>query len=302
MNINLHHLLLFYYVVKAEGISAAVRIIPYGIQQPAVSQQIIQMEDEFGVRLFNRRPFSLTPAGERLYRFISPFFEGLEPCLASLKETSRTLVRLGCPAVISAHYLPELVALLLERYPNIQPNVVELEGTSIYGALLNREIDIAITMAALPRSKAIETKKLLTIPLCMVLPEDHLFLKEGFWPKSDFAKVKWIALQEQTGATRDLREGLSQFGISPEFVASTNSVEAVLNYVSMGLGIALMARPPKYLLTPKRLKALPVVDIFGQADLRIAWCRNLKIDDKIIKYVLATACKLTEKYKAEFSS
>lgn len=230
MNINLHHLQLFYYVVKAGGVSAAVKIIPYGIQQPAVSQQIIQLEDELGVRLFNRRPFSLTPAGERLYRFISPFFDGLEPWLTSLKETSGILLRFGCPAVISANYLPELIALLLERYPNIQPNVVELEGTSIYGALLNHEIDIAVTMAELPRSKAIESKKLLTIPLCLVLPEGHSFLKEGFWPKSDFAKVKWIALQEQTGATRDLREGLSQFGVTPEFVASTNSVEAVLYF------------------------------------------------------------------------
>ena len=37
---NVHHLELFYYVARHGGISAAVRYIPYGIQQPAVSGQM----------------------------------------------------------------------------------------------------------------------------------------------------------------------------------------------------------------------------------------------------------------------
>lgn len=45
---NVHHLELFYYVAKHGGISAAVRGIPYGIQQPAVSAQMRALEDEVG--------------------------------------------------------------------------------------------------------------------------------------------------------------------------------------------------------------------------------------------------------------
>ena len=60
---NLHHIELFYYVAKYGGITPAVRKMPYGIQQPAVSGQMLQLEAELGVKLFNRRPFALTPAG-----------------------------------------------------------------------------------------------------------------------------------------------------------------------------------------------------------------------------------------------
>ena len=60
---NIHHLELFYYVARFGGISEAVRNIPYGIQQPAVSGQILQLEEFLGVTLFQRRPFELTPAG-----------------------------------------------------------------------------------------------------------------------------------------------------------------------------------------------------------------------------------------------
>ena len=44
---NIHHLELFYYVAKHGGIMEAVRQIPYGIQQPAVSSQIAQLEERF---------------------------------------------------------------------------------------------------------------------------------------------------------------------------------------------------------------------------------------------------------------
>src|SRR5882757_1812336 len=75
---NIHHLELFYYVARHGGISEAVRNIPYGIQQPAVSGQIAQLEEFLGTTLFHRRPFSLTPPGEKLYRFIEPFFTGID--------------------------------------------------------------------------------------------------------------------------------------------------------------------------------------------------------------------------------
>ena len=49
---NVHHLELFYYVARHGGIMPAVRNIPYGIQQPAVSSQIAQLEEFLGVTLF----------------------------------------------------------------------------------------------------------------------------------------------------------------------------------------------------------------------------------------------------------
>ena len=45
---NIHHLELFYYVARHGGITEAVRNIPYGIQQPAVSGQLIQLEEFLG--------------------------------------------------------------------------------------------------------------------------------------------------------------------------------------------------------------------------------------------------------------
>ena len=76
---NIHHLELFYYVAKHGGIAAAVRNMPYGIQQPAVSGQIARLEEALGAKLFNRRPFSLLPAGVELFELVKPCYTTMFP-------------------------------------------------------------------------------------------------------------------------------------------------------------------------------------------------------------------------------
>jgi len=90
---NVHHLELFYYVAKHGGIMPAVRNIPYGIQQPAVSAQVAQLEEFLGVTLFRRRPFALTPEGEKLHKLSSRFFRTLIKSPANFRAGRR-----GMPA------------------------------------------------------------------------------------------------------------------------------------------------------------------------------------------------------------
>jgi DNA-binding transcriptional LysR family regulator len=65
---NIHYLELFYHVAKNGGISPAVCKMPYGIQQPAVSAQILRLEEDLNTVLFQRRPFRLTTAANEPFR------------------------------------------------------------------------------------------------------------------------------------------------------------------------------------------------------------------------------------------
>ena len=298
MNVNLHHLRLFHYVADAKGISAAVKLIPYGIQQPAISQQLLQLEDELGVKLFERRPFALTAAGERLYRFTAKAFNDLEATLQSLKDDVGIRLRIACPAVISVNFLPEIVSDLLNEYPFVRPNIIEIEGNAVFPALLDKNIDVAISMADLPRSKQIVVTKIISLPLALIVPEDHKFIKDGFWPKSDFASEKWIAVQEETGGVDDLKRGLSNLGIVPEFSASTNSIEAAFNYISMGIGIALMALPPLSMLESRKLKAIPLPEVFGTLDIKVLRLRNNSLEKPVIDQFIATTKQIGDSLTA----
>ena len=143
---NLHHLELFYYVAKYGGITPAVRKMPYGIQQPAVSGQMLQLEKELGVKLFNRRPFALTHAGNELFSFLSPFFSELPNIAEQLMGEESYHLRLAASGTILSNHLPEVLDKLKKDYPNLRLSMTELIASETAENLLaNQEIDIAIT-------------------------------------------------------------------------------------------------------------------------------------------------------------
>src|SRR5256884_5807006 len=97
---NIHHLELFYFVAKHGGIAAAVRNIPYGIQQPAVSGQIAKLEESLGTKLFQRRPFALSPSGLELFEFIKPFFANIKTVGENLRQNRSPQLAMTAPSSV----------------------------------------------------------------------------------------------------------------------------------------------------------------------------------------------------------
>src|SRR6516162_9292073 len=122
---NIHHLELFYYVARHGGITEAVRNIPYGIQQPAVSGQVAQLEEYLGVVLFQRRPFALTAAGERLFKFIQPFFSNLDNIASELQGGETRQIRIGASTIVLRDHLPALFRSVRAKYPRLKISLRE---------------------------------------------------------------------------------------------------------------------------------------------------------------------------------
>jgi DNA-binding transcriptional LysR family regulator len=113
---NVHHLELFYFVAKHGGIAAAVRNIPYGIQQPAVSGQIAKLEESLGTKLFHRRPFALSPAGVELFEFIKPFFHNIDIVAERLRRNSSPQLRIAAPSIVLHDYLPQILQRVRDKF------------------------------------------------------------------------------------------------------------------------------------------------------------------------------------------
>ena|SRR5436190_2750203 len=93
--LNLHYLELFYYVAKAGGISLADTVMPYTVQQPSLSRQLKELEAQAGTVLFERRPFRLSPAGEKLFAVVDQFFKELDGVREVLRAGVLELVRIA---------------------------------------------------------------------------------------------------------------------------------------------------------------------------------------------------------------
>lgn len=241
---NIHHLELFYYVARHGGVSAAARHIPYGIQQPAISAQVIQLEDSLGTPLFHRRPFRLTPAGEQLFRFIEPFFGGLDEMGRKIRGSLQERLRIGAPEAIQHEYLPELLQRLRRRFAGIHFTLFSGGLMEIEARLLAQDIDLGIAPLEGKRPAGIQCQVLIELPMVLLVPK-HSSLRsaDALW-KLDRITEPLIALPPDEPTCRCFQQELQRRKLEwfPEL--ELNSLDLVARYVAEGFGLGLVILPP----------------------------------------------------------
>ncbi len=166
---NVHHLELFYYVAKHGGISAAARKMPYGIQQPAISEQLIQLEEHLGTTLFQRRPFQLSPEGAELFAFIEPFFGGLADAEGRLRRSGFQRLRIGAGKTVLKHHLPALLARLREKHPGVSLKLREAVEPTLFAELQSGDLDLIITAHQRVSEPGVTIEPLIEVPLALAV-------------------------------------------------------------------------------------------------------------------------------------
>ncbi len=254
---NIHHLELFYYVARHGGISEAVRNIPYGIQQPAVSGQIAQLEEFLGTTLFHRRPFSLTPAGEKLYRFIEPFFMGVDAMANELQGGATHQIRVGSSDVVLRDHMPALLQAVRKKFPALKVTLREGYQPELEGMLQKQEIDLAVTLTERKPPSGVHSLVLLELPMILVVPrQSPLTCADELW-KRDKINEPLICLPASEAIARNFQQGLNRLGIDWFPSIEINSVDAIETYVANGFGIGLTVSIPKTKMSPK-VRPLPL--------------------------------------------
>ena len=256
---NIHHLELFYYVARHAGISEAVRNMPYGIQQPAMSSQVIQLEEGLGVTLFQRRPFRLTPEGEELYAFIRPFFEQLEDVEARLRSGGKHQhIRIGAAEEILRDHVPVPLQQLKRKHPHLKLTLRNGYLQQLESWLLRNEIDFAVTLVDGKAPSGLNSIPLLELPLGLVLPKSSKIQNAAELWRLDRIDDTLISPPVNESIARSFQRGLAQVGVDWFPGIELSSLDAIEAYVSHGYGIGLTVIVPRAEHLPEvRLLSLP---------------------------------------------
>ena len=260
---NVHHLELFYYVARFGGIMEAVRNMPYGIQQPAVSGQLLQLESHLGVKLFRRRPFELLPAGTELYEFIHPFFGGLGGMEKRLRSASRETLRVAAPVVALRDHLPRVLQEVRKHFPHLQLTLRAGQQPQVEAWLERQKLDFAITLLEGQGAKGLQHLPLLELPLVLLVPKTSRFrnASEIFDAlATESLEDPLISITATELAPRRFREFLESRSLEWPSRVEVTDLELVEVYVQNGFGIGLgLAIPGSS--TAKDLRMLPITDI-----------------------------------------
>ena len=285
---NLHHLELFYYVAKYGGITPAVRKMPYGIQQPAVSGQMLQLEKELGVKLFNRRPFALTHAGNQLFEFLNPFFSELPNIAEQLMGEESYHLRLAASGTVLSNHLPEVLDKLKKQYPNLKLSMTELIASeSAENLLATQEIDIAITTLNSSLPGSVKKIELLKVPLVLVVPENSEYKTFSKLQSGDDQEITepLISLSSEHTINVIFQNELKNRGIDWDTHVEVTSLELISNYTNRGYGVGLTLDAPGIKL-PKGLRK---INLRGFPQLRMGILYQGKLKPIAEKFALLAA-------------
>jgi DNA-binding transcriptional LysR family regulator len=292
---NVHHLELFFYVAKYEGITEAVRKMPYGIQQPAVSGQILHLEEDLGVKLFQRRPFALTPAGEELYDFIHPFFSRIDHIAGQLRGEESGHLRLAASAATLSNHLPDILQSLRREVPNLRLTLRELSNPDLEAALRKQEADVAIAILHRRIGPGIKSVKLLDLPLALAVPTTCTL--NSFQELADSAAGGYlghplISLPKSEPVARLFQRGLLAGNLKWEPSMEVSELGLILNYVSRGFGLGVAVDIPDAPL-PEGVKMLKLPSSFPPLSLGALYTGDLKpVAERFLQLVKAQASLL----------
>ena len=266
---NVHHLELFYYVAKHGGISAAVRHMPYGIQQPAVSAQMGKLEEEAGTKLFERQPFRLTAAGEKLFAHVRPFFENLDGVAAQLRGAAEPELRLGATELALRYHIPIVVQRVKQRFPRLRFSLHSGFQTTLEDWLRAGQIDLAVTAVEARPPAMLRRLRFTDVPLVLLVPRackvkscDELFAQKHL-------TAPLISVPASGVVARNFQRGLKKRGVTwPQTVEAT-SIELVADYVANGdgYGVSIEIAP---IARKRDVRVLPLPG-FDPMTIGVAW-------------------------------
>lgn len=256
---NVHHLELFYHVARCEGIVAACRQMPYGIQQPAMSAQMIRLESDLGTPLFERRPFRLTLAGQALYEFIKPFFSRLGEIEDIIQGKLAHRLRLAGLTEVMREHVPVMLADLRSRFPDLKVTLQEIDQRGAEKLIAQGEADLAITVLESGLPPGFHSLTLARLPLCLLVAASSSHRRGTDLIKAGAAgREALISLPPHEMLPRLFQKELSRRGIVWRTAMETSSQDLVAIYVRNGLGIGLAVRTPDLENNPDfRLLPLP---------------------------------------------
>jgi DNA-binding transcriptional LysR family regulator len=289
--VNVHHLELFFYIARHGGIMPAVRNIPYGIQQPAVSAQVAQLEDFLGVTLFRRRPFSLTPEGEKLFEFIKPFFSNLDKVAAELQGGTARRIRIGSSAIVLRDHLPRLLHAVQKKFSGLKVTLRQGFPADLLKLLTEDEIDVAFMLMDAKLPAGFDSMTLLELPLVLLVGKGSpLKSAEELW-RQDRIVDSLVCLPPAESPTRGFLNHLNKLGVEWFPAIEASSTDFIESYVASGLGIGLSVEIPKHALSPG-VRALPLKE-FPSLTLGAVWRgRRTPLLDALLAEAQARASEL----------
>lgn len=243
MNISLRQLRVLEAVARHLSFTRAAEEMH--LSQPAVSMQIRQLEEEFGLPLFEKlgKQISLTEAGREVYQYsrgINRSLQEMEEVLESLKGVSRGSLHVAVASTVN-YFAPRLLAEFHLRYPGVALRLNTANREHLLRLLDTNTADL-ILMGQPPDGVDVVAEAFMDNPLVMIAPPHHPLAGGHALPLASIAGEVFVMREPGSGTRQAMERFFADRGITLRHGMQMTRNEAVKQAVRSGLGLSVVSR------------------------------------------------------------
>ena len=294
---TLRHMMIFRAVCEAEyNTTRAAQMLH--MTQPAISLAIKELEQYYGLRLFDRigRRLQITDAGKLFLQYathISELFNDMETGLRDWG--TKGILRVGASITIGSQFLPGYVKAFSNLYPGIDVRVIVEQGERLEKKLLGNELDVALT-EGIVHDTNIVSEAYLEDHLSIICAADKGWQQGQNVSMEEFQKQRFLLREPGSGTREVFDRTIAQAGLSITPIWEAMSTTALVNAVINGLGIAVL---PHRMILPALKHGLIVTVKVQELQFR----RNFYITyhkNKFLTEAAKTFMELCRNYETDF--
>lgn len=287
--------------VARQGLNVSEAAEALYTSQPGISKQIKLLEDELGVIVFER-------SGKRLTAITEPGKAVLEIAERMLRD-AENIRRVGeeyaggdsgslviATTHTQARYaLPAVVKNFVDRHPKVRLSLHQGHPTQIAEWTLKGEADIAIATEALDQYQQLVMLPCYQWVHCVIAPDGHPILAEKSLSLAALARWPLITYDSAfTGRSR-INKAFELAQLTPNVVLTAIDADVIKTYVSLGLGLGIIARMAFDPLRDVGLQAMAAEHLFGSNTTRIGLRRGTHVRRYEYDFIELFASHLTRK-------
>ena len=216
------------------------------LTQPAVTLQIQALENELGVRLFDRTggKVSLTPQGKILLNHANKLASIAAQAERELGTTQGTVsgeLSLGVSTTIAQYVLPKLLGAYLAEHPQVQFSLRSGNTAEIVQLLLDGKVSAGLIEGP-AQERGVHTEPFMDDELVLIAPRDF---ESARISRAQLQRLPLLMREQGSGSRRVVETALDKAGLkskSFQKVMDLDSTEAIKSAVEAGLGVGFVSR------------------------------------------------------------
>ena len=269
--------------VARHGLNVSAAAEALFTSQPGISKQIGLLEDELGVMVFERsgkRLTAITEPGKAVLQIAERILRDAENIRRVGEEyaggDSGSLV-IATTHTQARYALPAVVKSFVERHPKVRLSLHQGHPTQIAEWTLKGEANIAIATEALDQYPQLVMLPCYQWVHCVIAPEGHPIV--GDKPLSLAALARWplITYDSAFAGRSRINKAFELAQLTPNVVLTAIDADVIKTYVSLGLGLGIIARMAFDPVRDVGLQAMAAEHLFGSNTTRIGLRRGTHI-------------------------